>query len=209
MLGHVHPDRERIFGRKWVWWHFVRLSDHRGSHEKEFCSLWEIGELSPDGYQQWRIGNNYETWASKGKEMVSGKKRLAKKKCSTCSKKKSRNIFDRCSGGLRQNLRARFVTFRFAILTVKRENEWCYFWLSPRVFPRRSIFLKIDCGNAREGFWWQDEDFIYVAKQIASRPESLHLMGIYAHCGNSYTSNDVEQVKKVGNNSIQCAQKVL
>ena len=77
--------------------------------------------------------------------------------------------------------------------------------------PRdRSVFLNIDCGYGREGFWWEDKDLVVsVARGIAENEGKIRLMGIYAHCGNSYSGESVEETKKVFICRLVCLLKRL
>jgi len=65
-----------------------------------------------------------------------------------------------------------------------------------------SVFLKVDCGNARAGVWWEDEEAVEIVKFI-HRCQHLQFQGIYAHCGNSYTAHSIAEVERVRDNSVE------
>ncbi|CAL4068387.1 unnamed protein product [Meganyctiphanes norvegica] len=56
-----------------------------------------------------------------------------------------------------------------------------------------SAFLKVDCGGAREGVWWESDKGIEMAEALNKSP-NIKFMGLYVHCGNSYVKN-VEETR--------------
>jgi len=71
-----------------------------------------------------------------------------------------------------------------------------------------SLMVKVDCGNARAGVWWEEETVITLAKYIHDQP-SLHFHGLYIHCGNSYSAHSVEEVKRVRDATIDMATRLV
>lgn len=60
-----------------------------------------------------------------------------------------------------------------------------------------SALLAINCGNNREGVWWEAGEAEALAWQLYKTP-SVTFAGVYVHCGNSYKavqSGDVEGVR--------------
>ncbi len=58
------------------------------------------------------------------------------------------------------------------------------------------MFLAVDCGNCREGFPWDSDALVSAARRLLSAVDSVHLKGIYTHCGDSYQGEGVQGVKK-------------
>ena len=59
-------------------------------------------------------------------------------------------------------------------------------------------FLKVNCDNGRAGVWWNCEESIKLAQNLSN--SNVPLKGIYAHCGNTYSSNgDVSKIKSIAN----------
>lgn len=65
-----------------------------------------------------------------------------------------------------------------------------------------SVFLKVDCGNARAGVWWEDDEAVDIVKFIQGC-QNLTFQGIYAHCGNSYGAHSISEVERVRDNSVE------
>ncbi|XP_064019009.1 D-serine dehydratase-like [Pogoniulus pusillus] len=61
---------------------------------------------------------------------------------------------------------------------------------------RWHVWLKLDCGNGRAGVRPTDPSALSLARAIAEEaPEEVTLVGIYAHCGNTYGCRDVAAVQ--------------
>ncbi|NXX38468.1 DSD1 dehydratase, partial [Tricholaema leucomelas] len=61
---------------------------------------------------------------------------------------------------------------------------------------RWHVWLKLDCGNGRAGVRPTDPNALPLALAIAEEaPEEVTLVGIYAHCGNTYGCCDVAAVQ--------------
>ena len=71
-----------------------------------------------------------------------------------------------------------------------------------------SVFLKIDCGNARAGVWWEDEEAVEVVKFLQSC-DNIKFQGIYTHCGNSYAASSVREVERVRDNTLEAMVRLV
>ncbi|XP_078254869.1 D-serine dehydratase [Rhinoraja longicauda] len=58
------------------------------------------------------------------------------------------------------------------------------------------VWLKLDCNNGRAGVRPEDPTALTLAKSIADS-EALELVGVYAHCGNSYEAAGVQEIQGV------------
>ena len=61
---------------------------------------------------------------------------------------------------------------------------------------------QVDCGNARAGVWWEDDEAVDIVKFIQGC-QNLTFQGIYAHCGNSYGAHSISEVERVRDNSVE------
>ncbi|NXH09163.1 DSD1 dehydratase, partial [Bucco capensis] len=60
------------------------------------------------------------------------------------------------------------------------------------------VWLKLDCGNGRAGVRPTDPGAMALARAIAEEaPEKVTLVGVYAHCGNTYGCHDVPAVQAI------------
>ncbi|XP_061853151.1 D-serine dehydratase-like [Colius striatus] len=60
------------------------------------------------------------------------------------------------------------------------------------------VWLKLDCGNGRAGVLPTDPAALSLARAIAEdAPEEVALVGVYAHCGNTYGCRDIAAVQSV------------
>ncbi|XP_061221678.1 D-serine dehydratase-like [Neopsephotus bourkii] len=60
------------------------------------------------------------------------------------------------------------------------------------------VWLKLDCGNGRAGVRPTDPGAMALARAIAEEaPEEVALVGVYAHCGNTYGCRDVQAVQAI------------
>ncbi|XP_065523062.1 D-serine dehydratase-like isoform X2 [Lathamus discolor] len=60
------------------------------------------------------------------------------------------------------------------------------------------VWLKLDCGNGRAGVRPTDPSAMALARAIAEEaPEEVTLVGVYAHCGNTYGCRDVQAVQAI------------
>ncbi|NWU92544.1 DSD1 dehydratase, partial [Upupa epops] len=60
------------------------------------------------------------------------------------------------------------------------------------------VWLKLDCGNGRAGLRPTDPEAMTLARAIAEEaPDKVTLVGVYAHCGNTYGCHDVPDVQAV------------
>ncbi|XP_030300784.1 uncharacterized protein LOC103534388 isoform X4 [Calypte anna] len=60
------------------------------------------------------------------------------------------------------------------------------------------VWLKLDCGNGRAGVRPTDPGALSLARAIAEvAPEEVTLVGVYAHCGDTYTCRDVPEVQAI------------
>ncbi|NWV25380.1 DSD1 dehydratase, partial [Origma solitaria] len=60
------------------------------------------------------------------------------------------------------------------------------------------VWLKLDCGNARVGIRPTDPEALALARAIAQgSPELVTLVGVYAHCGNTYGCRDIPAIQAI------------
>ncbi|NWI18574.1 DSD1 dehydratase, partial [Crypturellus soui] len=60
------------------------------------------------------------------------------------------------------------------------------------------VWLKLDCGNRRVGVCPTDPGALELARAIAQEaPHEVALVGVYAHCGDTYHCADVPAVQAV------------
>ncbi|NXU08847.1 DSD1 dehydratase, partial [Pardalotus punctatus] len=60
------------------------------------------------------------------------------------------------------------------------------------------VWLKLDCGNARAGIRPTDPEALALARSIAQgSPELVTLVGVYAHCGNTYGCRDIPAIQAI------------
>ncbi|NXY83803.1 DSD1 dehydratase, partial [Alcedo cyanopectus] len=60
------------------------------------------------------------------------------------------------------------------------------------------VWLKLDCGNSRAGVRPTDPGALALARAIAEEaPEKVALVGVYAHCGDTYSCRDVPAVQAI------------
>ncbi|NXD63014.1 DSD1 dehydratase, partial [Eolophus roseicapillus] len=60
------------------------------------------------------------------------------------------------------------------------------------------VWLKLDCGNGRAGVHPTDPGAMALARAITEEaPEEVTLVGVYAHCGNTYGCRDVQAVQAI------------
>ncbi|NXO01435.1 DSD1 dehydratase, partial [Rhinopomastus cyanomelas] len=60
------------------------------------------------------------------------------------------------------------------------------------------VWLKLDCGNGRAGLCPTDPEAMTLARAIAEEaPDKVTLVGVYAHCGNTYGCHDVPDVQAI------------
>ncbi|KAM6422448.1 D-serine dehydratase-like [Rhynochetos jubatus] len=60
------------------------------------------------------------------------------------------------------------------------------------------VWLKLDCGNARAGLRPTDPAAMALARAIAEEaPEEVTLVGVYAHCGDTYGARDVPAIQAI------------
>ncbi|XP_075602999.1 D-serine dehydratase-like isoform X2 [Balearica regulorum gibbericeps] len=60
------------------------------------------------------------------------------------------------------------------------------------------VWLKLDCGNGRAGVRPTDPAALALARAIAEgAPEKVTLVGVYAHCGDTYGCRDVPAVQAI------------
>ena len=74
---------------------------------------------------------------------------------------------------------------------------------TPPPNKRWSVYMKVDCGYPRFGIPSRHEMCEKVARKLASAPSIVNFCGLYAHCGNSYSSDSVEAVHKARDGAIQ------
>ncbi|KAK2519597.1 D-threo-3-hydroxyaspartate dehydratase-like protein isoform B [Columba livia] len=69
----------------------------------------------------------------------------------------------------------------------------------PLTPPKRwLVWLKLDCGNGRAGVRPQDPGALSLARAIAEdAPGEVTLVGVYAHCGDTYGCRDVPAVQAI------------
>ncbi|KAM6289119.1 D-serine dehydratase-like, partial [Aegotheles albertisi] len=65
--------------------------------------------------------------------------------------------------------------------------------------PKRwLVWLKLDCGNGRAGVRPSDPAALSLARAIAEEaPEEVTLVGVYAHCGDTYACRDVPSIQAI------------
>ena len=68
---------------------------------------------------------------------------------------------------------------------------------APPKNKRWSVFIKVNCGDARAGIWHESDLIIDVAELLRKNQEVIEFQGLYVHCGNSYTSKTVPDVHNV------------
>ncbi|NXY26525.1 DSD1 dehydratase, partial [Atrichornis clamosus] len=60
------------------------------------------------------------------------------------------------------------------------------------------VWLKLDCGNGRVGIRPTDPGALALARSIAEgSPGVVTLVGVYAHCGNTYGCRDIPAVQAI------------
>ncbi|NXE56030.1 DSD1 dehydratase, partial [Casuarius casuarius] len=60
------------------------------------------------------------------------------------------------------------------------------------------VWLKLDCGNGRAGVRPTDPGALELARAIAEEaPAEVALVGVYAHCGDTYRCGSVPEVQAV------------
>ncbi|XP_039404286.1 D-threo-3-hydroxyaspartate dehydratase-like [Corvus cornix cornix] len=60
------------------------------------------------------------------------------------------------------------------------------------------VWLKLDCGNGRAGIRPTDPEALALARAIAEgSPELVTLVGVYAHCGNTYGCRDIAAIQAI------------
>ncbi|XP_074754305.1 D-serine dehydratase-like isoform X1 [Athene noctua] len=60
------------------------------------------------------------------------------------------------------------------------------------------VWLKLDCGNGRAGVRPTDPRALSLARAIAEEaPEEVTLVGVYAHCGDTYGCRDVPAIQTI------------
>ncbi|NWR95621.1 DSD1 dehydratase, partial [Furnarius figulus] len=60
------------------------------------------------------------------------------------------------------------------------------------------VWLKVDCGNGRAGIRPTDPEALALARSIAQgTPEVVTLVGVYAHCGNTYGCGDIPAIQAI------------
>ncbi|NWH88872.1 DSD1 dehydratase, partial [Aegithalos caudatus] len=60
------------------------------------------------------------------------------------------------------------------------------------------VWLKLDCGNGRAGIRPSDPEAVALARAIAQgSPELVTLVGVYAHCGNTYGCGDIAAIQAI------------
>ncbi|NWT74750.1 DSD1 dehydratase, partial [Prunella himalayana] len=60
------------------------------------------------------------------------------------------------------------------------------------------VWLKLDCGNGRAGIRPTDPEALALARAIAQgSPELVTLVGVYAHCGNTYGCRDIPAIQAI------------
>ncbi|NXP61074.1 DSD1 dehydratase, partial [Chloropsis cyanopogon] len=60
------------------------------------------------------------------------------------------------------------------------------------------VWLKLDCGNGRAGIRPSDPGALSLARAIAQgSPELVTLVGVYAHCGNTYGCGDIPAIQAI------------
>ncbi|NXB94392.1 DSD1 dehydratase, partial [Vidua chalybeata] len=60
------------------------------------------------------------------------------------------------------------------------------------------VWLKLDCGNGRAGIRPADPGALALARAIAQgSPELVTLVGVYAHCGNTYACRDIPAIQAI------------
>ncbi|XP_030052755.1 uncharacterized protein LOC115465980 [Microcaecilia unicolor] len=58
------------------------------------------------------------------------------------------------------------------------------------------VWLKVDCENGRAGVRHTDPEALELAKAVA-RMEEVELVGVYAHCGNTYGCRGMQEIQAV------------
>lgn len=65
-----------------------------------------------------------------------------------------------------------------------------------------SAFLAVNCGNNREGVWWESSEGEELACLMDKSP-SVTFAGVYVHCGNSYAASQPRHVEQVREETIE------
>ncbi|XP_050164128.1 D-threo-3-hydroxyaspartate dehydratase-like [Myiozetetes cayanensis] len=66
------------------------------------------------------------------------------------------------------------------------------------------VWLKLDCGNGRAGIRPTDPAALALARSIArGAPEVVRLVGVYAHCGNTYGCGDIPAVQDIARDTTR------
>ncbi|NXG08505.1 DSD1 dehydratase, partial [Sakesphorus luctuosus] len=66
------------------------------------------------------------------------------------------------------------------------------------------VWLKLDCGNGRVGMRPTDPAALALARAIAEgSPEVVALVGVYAHCGNTYGCQDIPAIQAIARDTTR------
>ncbi|TRY73948.1 hypothetical protein TCAL_15709 [Tigriopus californicus] len=104
---------------------------------------------------------------------------------------------------MQRNLKLAQKLESYHLMVTNKESIQILLANPPPPGKKWSVFMKIDCGNSREGFWWSDQDCIEAALEIRKYPAVMTLQGTYVHCGNTYKSQDSNQVEKTRDETIK------
>ncbi|XP_050418392.2 D-serine dehydratase [Patella vulgata] len=65
-----------------------------------------------------------------------------------------------------------------------------------------SAIMEVDCGYARTGIEWDGEEILAIAQEADKCP-TIHFMGLYVHCGDSYNAESVEEIHAIGDRTAE------
>ncbi|NXO25018.1 DSD1 dehydratase, partial [Cisticola juncidis] len=72
------------------------------------------------------------------------------------------------------------------------------------------VWLKLDCGNARAGIRPTDPEAPALARAIAlGSPDLVTLVGVYAHCGNTYGCGDTAAVQAIARDTTAAVMEFV
>merc|ERR1719220_429563 len=91
----------------------------------------------------------------------------------------------------------------YHIIVVNMEGVDILCETTPPPNKKWSVFLKVDCGYPRTGIPADDENCINIAKRLSDLSDRIIFQGLYAHCGDSYAANSVEEVLSARDSAIE------
>ena len=92
---------------------------------------------------------------------------------------------------------------QYHVMVVNDEGVEILTKINPPPNKKWSVFLKVDCGYSRSGVPAEDERCLRIIKRLNQNSDTIIFQGLYAHCGNSYSSKTVNEVANARDDAIQ------